>query len=104
MTNCHICNSKDMHCILYFIIHPDNKCVNIIGVGNHLINNRCLVRFCAVIDTQFGRFLGIFYNYAYVTEQQDTIYSCLQIQDASNLFCDTATQLGCNSQIDSEDG
>ena len=41
-----ICNGKDMCLMIY---HPDDKGVNISGVGNHLINNRQL-DFCAVID------------------------------------------------------
>ena len=49
-------------------------------------------------------FLGIFHNYAYVPEQQGTIHSHLQLQDAGNLVCDTATQIGGHSQIDSNDG
>ena len=96
-----ICNRKDM-CLMFY--HPNDERVNISGVGNHLINNRQLATFCAVVKTHLGRFLGIFHNYAYVPEQQGTIYSCIQLQDAGNLVCDTATQLGGHARINTKDG
>ena len=96
-----ICNGKDMRLMYY---HPDDERVNISGVGNHLINNRRLATFCAVVETMNGRFLAIFHNYAYVPEQQGTIHSRIQLQDAGHLVCDTATQLGGLARIDHNDG
>ena len=80
--------------ICFIFYHLDSKHVNISGVGKHLINHRFLATFYAVINTHLGRFLGIFHNYTYVTEQQSTISFCFQLMDSRNLFCDTATQLG----------
>ena len=96
-----ICNGKDMRLMFY---HLDDEHVNISRVGNHLINNRQLATFCAVIKTHLGRFLGIFHNYAYVPEQQGTIHSAIQLLDASNLVSDITTQLGGHSRMDTKDG
>ena len=54
-----IFNGKDMKLICY---HPDDQRVNISGVGNHLINDKRLASFCAVVSTDAGTKLGIWQN------------------------------------------
>ena len=91
--NCGISNGKDMKLICY---HPDNQLINISGVGNHLINNKRLASFCAVVSTDAGPTLGIWHNYAYVLEQQGTIH--LSIQMKSNCILISDTQRSCSGQ------
>jgi hypothetical protein len=60
--------------------------------------------FCAVINTQLGRVLGIFHQYAHVPEQAKSIYSRCQFQAHGNLVGDTATIYGGPQRIDTSDG
>ena len=60
-----IFNVRDMR-LMYF--HPDDRRVNISGVGNHKITDRRLATFCVVIETDLGPVLGIFHNYAFIGE------------------------------------
>jgi hypothetical protein len=60
--------------------------------------------FCAVINTQLGRVLGIFHQYAHVPEQAKYIHSRCQFQAHGNLFGDTATIYGGPHRIDTSDG
>jgi hypothetical protein len=60
--------------------------------------------FCAVINTQLGRVLGIFHHYAHVPEQAKSIYSRCQYQAHGNLAGDTATIYGGPQRIDTSDG
>jgi hypothetical protein len=60
--------------------------------------------FCAVINTQLGRVLGIFHQYAHVPEQAKSIQSKCQFQAHGNLVGDTATIYGGPQRIDRSDG
>ena len=80
-----ISNGRDM-CLMYF--HPDDRCVNISGVGNHKITDRRLATFCVVIETDLGPVLGIFHNYAFIGEQVGTIHSQIQLISYGNFVCD----------------
>jgi hypothetical protein len=59
---------------------------------------------CAVINTQLGRVLGIFHQYAHVPEQAKSIHSRCQFQAQGNLVGDMATVYGGPQRIDTSDG
>ena len=84
--------------------HPENQRVNISGIGNHLINYRCLATFCAIINTDVGPKLGVQQNYAYVPEKQGTIHSKMQMQAYSMLISDTLVALGGQEMMTHPDG
>ena len=58
--------------------YPDNQRVNISGIGNHLIDNRRLATFCAVVNTDAGPNLGVWHSYAYVCESKNKIPSIIE--------------------------
>jgi hypothetical protein len=60
--------------------------------------------FCAVINTQLGRVLGIFHQYPHAPEQAKSIHSRCQFQAHDNLVGDTATIYGGPQRIDTSDG
>jgi hypothetical protein len=63
---------RDMKLMLY---NTDGRHVNIGTAGDHQMTGKRLGTFCAVINTQLGRVLGIFHQYAHVPEQAKSIHS-----------------------------
>ena len=96
-----ISNGKDMKLICY---HPDNQRVNISDVGNHLINDKRLASFCAVVSTDAGPKLGIWHNYAYVPEQQGTIHLTIQMKANGILVSDNPRACGGHALMRHPDG
>jgi hypothetical protein len=92
---------RDMKLMSY---NTDGPRVNIGIAGDHQMTGKRLETFCAVINTQLGRVLGIFHQYAYVPEQAKSIHSRCQFQAHGNLVGDTATIYGGPQHIDTSDG
>jgi hypothetical protein len=92
---------RDMKLMSY---NTDGQHVNIGIAGDHQMTGKRLGTFCAVINTQFGRGLGIFHQYAHVPEQAKSIHSRCQFQEHGNLVGDTATIYGGPQHIDTFDG
>ena len=84
--------------------HPDNQRLNISGVGNHLISNKQLASFCAVVSTDAGPKLGIWHNYAYVSEQQCTIHLSIQMKAYGILISNTPRVCGGQAMMRHPDG
>jgi hypothetical protein len=82
----------------------DGRRVNIGIAGDHQMRGKRLGIFCAVINTQLGRVLGIFHQYAHVPEQAKSIHSRCRFQAHGNLVGDTATIYGGPQRIDTSDG
>jgi hypothetical protein len=82
---------RDMELMSY---NTDGRRVNIGIAGDHQMTGKQLGTFCAVINTQLGRVLGIFHQYAHVPEQAKYIHSRCQFQAHENLVGDTATIYG----------
>jgi hypothetical protein len=62
---------RDMKLMSY---NMDGRRVNIGIAGDHQMTGKRLGTFCAVINTQLGRVLGIFHQYAHVPEQAKSIH------------------------------
>jgi hypothetical protein len=92
---------RDMKLMSY---NTDGRRVNIGIAGDHQMTGKRLGTFCAVINTQLGRVLGIFHQYAHVPEQAKSIHSRYQFQAHGNLVGDTATIYGGPQHIDTSDG
>jgi hypothetical protein len=92
---------RDMKLMSY---NTDGRCVDIGIAGDHQMTGKRLGTFCAVINTQLGRVLGIFHQYAHVPEQAKSIHSRCQLQAHGNLVGDTATIYGGPQHIDTSDG
>jgi hypothetical protein len=99
--NCGI-GGRDMKLMSYN--NTDGRRVNIGIAGDHQMTGKRLGTFCAVINTQLGHVLGIFYQYAHVPEQAKSIHSRCQFQAHGNLVGDTATIYGGPQRIDTSDG
>jgi hypothetical protein len=84
--------------------NTDGRCVDIGIARDHQMTGKRLGTFCAVINTQLGRVLGIFHQYAHVPEQAKYIHSRCQFQAHGNLVGDTATVYGGPQRIDTSDG
>jgi hypothetical protein len=82
----------------------DGQRVNIGIAGDHQMTGKRLGTFCAVLNTQLGRVLGIFHQYAHVPEQAKSIHSRYQFQAHGNLVGDPATIYGGPQRIDTSDG
>jgi hypothetical protein len=81
---------RDMKLMSY---NTDGRRV-IIGIaGDHQMTGKRLGTFCAVINTQLGRVLGIFHQYIHVPQQA-----------YGNLVGDTTTICGRPQRIDTSDG
>jgi hypothetical protein len=91
---------RDMKLMSY---NTDGQRVNIGIAGDHQMTGKRLGTFCAVINTQLGRVLGIFHQYAHVPEQAKSIHSRCQFQAHGNLVGDTATIYGGPQRIDTSD-
>jgi hypothetical protein len=91
---------RDMKLMSY---NTDGRRVNIGIAGDHQMTGKKLGTFCAVINTQLGRVLGIFHQYAHVPEQARSIHSRCQFQAYGNLVGDTATIYGGPQRIDTSD-
>ena len=87
---------------MYF--HPNDRHVNISGVGNHKITDRQLATFCVVIETDLGPVLGIFHNYAFNGEQVGTIHSQIQLISYGNFVCDKPRTGGGRACVRTPDG
>jgi hypothetical protein len=59
-------SDQDMRILAY---DADDRCVNISGVGNHLVNDMRITSFCAVTKSQLGLVLLVYNQYAYVPQQ-----------------------------------
>jgi hypothetical protein len=92
---------RDMKLMSY---NTDRRRVNIGIAGDHQMTGKRLGTFCAVINTQLGRVLGVFHQYAHVPEQAKSIHSRCQFQAHGNLVGDTATIYGGPQRIDTSDG
>jgi hypothetical protein len=92
---------RDMKLMAY---NTDGQRVNIGIAGDHQMTGKRPRTFCAVINTQLGRVLGIFHQYAHVPEQARSIHSRCQFQAYGNLVGDTATIYGGPQRIDKSDG
>jgi hypothetical protein len=92
---------RDMKLMSY---NTDGRRVNIGIAGDHQMTGKRLGTFCALINTQLGRVLGIFHQYAHVPEQAKSIHSRCQFQAHGNLVGDTATIYGGPQRIDTSDG
>jgi hypothetical protein len=92
---------RDMKRMSY---NTDGRRVNIGIAGDHQMTGNRFGTFCAVINTQLGRVLGIFHQYAHVPEQAKSIHSRCQFQARGNLVGDTATIYGGPQCIDTSDG
>jgi hypothetical protein len=88
---------RDMKLMSY---NTDGRRVYIGIAGDHQMTGKRLGTFCAVINTQLGRVLGVFHQYAHVPEQAKSIHSRCQFQAHGNLVGDTAT-VGIQSVIES---
>jgi hypothetical protein len=64
--------SRDMKLMSY---NRNEQSVNICIAGDHQMTGKRLGTFCAVLNTQLGRVLGIFHQYAHVPEQAKSIHS-----------------------------
>jgi hypothetical protein len=80
---------RDMKLMSY---NTNGRLVNIGIAGDHQMTVKRLGAFCAVINTQLGRLLGIFHQYTHVPEQAKSIHSICQFQAHGNLVGDTATR------------
>jgi hypothetical protein len=92
---------RDMKLMSY---NTERQRVNIGIAGDHQMIGKRLRTFCAVINTQLGRVLGIFHRYAHVPEQAKSIHSRCQFQAHGNLVGDTAIIYGGPQRIDTSDG
>jgi hypothetical protein len=90
---------RDMKLMSY---NTDGRRVNIGIAGDHQMTGKSIGTFCAVINTQLGRVLGIFHQYAHVPEQAKSIHSRCQFQAHGNLVGDTATIYGGPQGIDTQ--
>jgi hypothetical protein len=84
--------------------NTDGRHVNIGIAGYHQMTGKRLGTFCAVINTQLGRVLGVFHQYAHVPEQAKSIHSRCQFQAHGNLVGDKATIYGGPQRKDTSDG
>ena len=84
--------------------NTDGRRVNIGIAGDHQMTGKRLGTFCSVIDTNQGRKLAIFHQYAHVPEQEKSIHSKCQFQSHDILIGDTATVFGGHQRIDTPDG
>ena len=80
------------------------KLIRISGVSNHLINNKILATFCAVISTDAGPNLGILHNYAYVPEQQGTIHLSIQMKAYIIMISDSPRACSGQAMMKHPDG
>jgi hypothetical protein len=92
---------RDMKLMSY---NTDGRRVNIGIAGDHQMTGKRLGTFCAVINTQLGRVISIFHQYAHVPEQAKSNHSRCQFQAHGNLVGDTATIYGGPQRIDTSDG
>ena len=92
---------RDMRLMSY---NTDGRRVNIGIAGDHQMTGKRLGTFCSVIDTNQGRKLAIFHQYAHVPEQEKSIHSKCQFQSHDILIGDTATVFGGHQRIDTPDG
>jgi hypothetical protein len=101
--NSDIGSDRDMRILAY---DADDRCVNISGVGNHLVNDMRIASFCAcaVTKSQLGLVLLVYNQYAYVPQQTQSIHSKIQMQDFGNLVCDSAIKVGGKSRIITPNG
>ena len=65
-------------------LHPLDQFVSITGVGDHLLPQKRIGRYCAVSTSTSGRYLCVYAEYARVTEQPTSIHSCVQIEHSKN--------------------
>jgi hypothetical protein len=92
---------RDMKLMSY---NTDGRRVNIGIAGDHQLIGKRLGTFCALIKTQLGRVLSIFYQYAHIPEQAKSIHSRCQFQAHGNLVGDTPTIYGGPQCIDTSNG
>ena len=74
--------------------HFTDRTVHITGVGNHLINDKRIGRYCAVSPSSQGDTLCIYNEYARVTKQPTSIHSVTQLRDYKSQVHDCSTLLG----------
>ena len=82
----------------------NGRLVNITGVGNHLINQKRIGKFCSVSpgitkDGILSDILCIWFEYARVIEQSTSIHSMVQLEDYGANISGKAIHLGGKQSI-----